>query len=127
MLNFHLNRIYLGVDIGGTKSLAWLCDSAGYVLGTGLAGAGERRGDDYSVMAQVLDDITTQATNEAGIPSVRRPSLPLASASPATTGTHSANLTWTLSQKSDSMPVLNWSTMRYWYCTPVVKAVPASR
>jgi len=37
------------------------------VPGSGLAGAGERRGADYSVMAQVLDDITTQATNEAGI------------------------------------------------------------
>jgi N-acetylglucosamine kinase-like BadF-type ATPase len=56
MPNLHLNRIYLGVDIGGTKSLAWLSDSAGHVIGTGLAGAGERRGDDYSVMAQVLDD-----------------------------------------------------------------------
>lgn len=67
MLNFHLKHIYVGVDIGGTKSMAWLCDSAGRVLGTGLAGAGERRGDDYSVMAQVLNEITTQATNEAGI------------------------------------------------------------
>jgi N-acetylglucosamine kinase-like BadF-type ATPase len=62
-----MNRIYLGVDIGGTKSIAWLGDSAGRVLGTGLAGAGERRGDDYSVMAQVMDDITTQAMSEAGI------------------------------------------------------------
>jgi Predicted N-acetylglucosamine kinase len=68
MPSLHLmNRIYLGVDIGGTKSLAWLSDSAGHVLGSGLAGAGGRRGADYSVMAQVLDDITTQATNEAGI------------------------------------------------------------
>jgi N-acetylglucosamine kinase-like BadF-type ATPase len=60
-----MDRYYLGVDVGGTKSLAWLCDSVGSVLGTGIAGDGTRHGDDYSQMREVLIDITTQALRSA--------------------------------------------------------------
>ena len=59
--------VYLGIDVGGTKSVAWLCDTDGYVLGVGHGPSGVRRGDNYDVMAQVLNDITDQALQQAGL------------------------------------------------------------
>ena len=58
---------FLGVDVGGTKSLAWLCDERGHLLGTGQAGSAIHQGDDYDITANVLDNITSQALREAGI------------------------------------------------------------
>lgn len=59
--------VYLGVDVGGTKSVAWLCDTDGHVLGVAHGPPGVRRGNNYDVMAQVLNDITEQALQQAGL------------------------------------------------------------
>jgi N-acetylglucosamine kinase-like BadF-type ATPase len=59
--------VYLGVDVGGTKSVAWLCDADGRVLGVGRGPSAVRQGDNYAVMARVLDDITRHALHQAGL------------------------------------------------------------
>ncbi|MEM8535467.1 MAG: BadF/BadG/BcrA/BcrD ATPase family protein [Chloroflexota bacterium] len=59
--------VYLGVDVGGAKSVAWLCDTDSHVLGVGQGPSGVRRGDNYDVMVQVLNDITDQALQQAGL------------------------------------------------------------
>jgi N-acetylglucosamine kinase-like BadF-type ATPase len=58
---------YLGVDIGGTKSLAAITDDAGRVLGVGRCGPGVHQGDDYSRTRAALNTITTQALAAAGL------------------------------------------------------------
>lgn len=62
-----MTNYFLGVDVGGTKSLAWLCDERGHLLGTGQAGSAIHQGDDYDITASVLNDITSRALREAGI------------------------------------------------------------
>jgi N-acetylglucosamine kinase-like BadF-type ATPase len=59
--------VYLGVDVGGTKSIAWLCDADGHVLGVGRGPSAVRQGDNYAVMVRVLDDITRHALHQAGL------------------------------------------------------------
>jgi N-acetylglucosamine kinase-like BadF-type ATPase len=59
--------VYLGIDVGGTKSVAWLSDTDGHVLGVGHGPSAVRQGDNYDGMAQVLDDITRQALHAAGL------------------------------------------------------------
>jgi len=59
--------IYLGVDVGGTKSAAWLCDTQGHVLGVGYGPSAVRQGDNYDVMTRVLNDIILQALQQAGL------------------------------------------------------------
>ncbi|NDJ52592.1 MAG: hypothetical protein GYB68_05845 [Chloroflexi bacterium] len=58
--------VYLGIDIGGTKSVAWLSDGDGHVLAVGRGPAGDRQ-DDYDVMVDVMKDITGQALQAAGL------------------------------------------------------------
>lgn len=59
--------VYLGIDVGGTKSVAWLCDAGGHVLGVGHGPSAVRQGDNYDVMTEVLEDITHQTLQQAGL------------------------------------------------------------
>lgn len=58
---------FLGIDIGGTKSHALIADDAGQALGFGKAGAGSWEAVGYQTLSKVLQDITNQALDMAGI------------------------------------------------------------
>jgi N-acetylglucosamine kinase-like BadF-type ATPase len=58
--------IYLGIDIGGSKSHAMLADEQGRVLGFGHAGPGNHEVVDYDGLAATLQDVTAQALAAAG-------------------------------------------------------------
>jgi N-acetylglucosamine kinase-like BadF-type ATPase len=59
-------NIYLGIDIGGTKSHALVVDENGQVLGFGQAGAGNWESVGYDGLQAVLTAITDQALDMAG-------------------------------------------------------------
>lgn len=58
---------FLGIDIGGTKSHALVCDRDGNVLGFGSAGAGNHEIVGYQGLQAVLKDITSEALQTAGL------------------------------------------------------------
>lgn len=58
--------LYLGVDIGGSKSHALLIDDTGQVVGFGQAGAGNHEQRGYEGLAAVLEEIVSQALDGAG-------------------------------------------------------------
>lgn len=62
-----MKRYYLGIDIGGTKSHALICDERGNMAGFGSAGPGNHEIVGYDGLANVLQGITQEALNEAGI------------------------------------------------------------
>ena len=57
---------YLGVDAGGTKTLAAVCDDSGRVAGTGLAGASNYQDVGPAAAVRALTAATTQALERAG-------------------------------------------------------------
>jgi N-acetylglucosamine kinase-like BadF-type ATPase len=57
---------YLGVDAGGTKTLAAVCDDSGRVAGVGLAGASNYQDVGAPAAARALGAATTQALERAG-------------------------------------------------------------
>lgn len=58
---------FLGVDVGGTKCHALICDENGRALALGVAGTGNPEVVGYDGLAAVLKDITAQAIGQAGI------------------------------------------------------------
>jgi len=61
-------RAYLGVDIGGTKSHALICDETGAMLGFSQAGTGNHERVGYDGLSRVLDQIVSEALNSASLP-----------------------------------------------------------
>lgn len=57
----------LGVDVGGTKCHALICDEHGRALALGAAGTGNPEVVGYDGLAAVLTEITAQAARQAGI------------------------------------------------------------
>lgn len=62
-----MTKYFLGVDIGGTKSLALIADETGRALGVGIGGAGNYEVVGYHGLAETLNAITDQALTGAGI------------------------------------------------------------
>ena len=60
-------RYFLGIDIGGTKSHALIAAEDGRAVGFGRGGSGNHEGVGYEGLAQVLQDITQQALDMAGL------------------------------------------------------------
>lgn len=60
-------NFFLGIDVGGTKSLAWIVDETGQLIGTGQGGSAIHQGDDYNITAEVLRQIINEAIQSAGI------------------------------------------------------------
>jgi N-acetylglucosamine kinase-like BadF-type ATPase len=58
---------YLGTDTGSTKSHAVIADENGNAVGFGVGGPGNPQGIGFDGLYQLLDDLTTQATKQAGI------------------------------------------------------------
>ncbi len=58
---------FLGIDIGATKSHALIADETGQAVGFGTAGPGNHEVVGYDGLISVLNDITQQALNSAGI------------------------------------------------------------
>jgi N-acetylglucosamine kinase-like BadF-type ATPase len=57
---------YLGIDAGGTKTLAAVCDDSGRVAGTGLAGGSNYQDVGATAAARALVAATSQALERAG-------------------------------------------------------------
>lgn len=62
-----MTRYFLGIDIGATKSHALIADETGQAVGFGTAGPGNHEVVGYDGLIAVLNDITQQALNAAGI------------------------------------------------------------
>ncbi len=62
-----MTRYFLGVDIGGTKSHALLADEQGRIVGFGEAGPGNHEVVGYDGLRAVLQVITSQALQMAGV------------------------------------------------------------
>jgi len=62
-----VTQYFLGVDTGATKSHALILDENGNSVGSGTAGPGNWEVVGWDGCHQVLDDVITQATDEAGI------------------------------------------------------------
>jgi N-acetylglucosamine kinase-like BadF-type ATPase len=60
-------RYFLGVDVGGTKTHAFIADESGQALGYGLAGPGNWEAVGYDGLTSNLLEITTQASAMARI------------------------------------------------------------
>ncbi|GAB4579797.1 MAG: BadF/BadG/BcrA/BcrD ATPase family protein [Anaerolineales bacterium] len=60
-------KYFLGIDTGATKSHALIADETGQAVGFGIAGPGNHEVVGYDGMIAVLNDITQQALNSAGI------------------------------------------------------------
>ena len=61
-----MTDLYLGVDIGGTKSHAMLADQVGRVVGFGEGGAGNYETVGWEGLRQTLHDIVEGALSSAG-------------------------------------------------------------
>jgi N-acetylglucosamine kinase-like BadF-type ATPase len=62
-----LSHCYLGVDIGGSKSLALLCDETGTVLAMARQGCGNPDFVGYDGLACVLNSLLEEVTVQAGV------------------------------------------------------------
>ena len=62
-----MKQYFLGVDVGGSKCHAVISDEAGNVLGFGAGGTGNHEMVGYSGFADVLDSVTRQALEIAGL------------------------------------------------------------
>ena len=60
-------KYFLGTDTGMTKSHAILADENGNALGFGSGGPGNPQGIGFDNLVQLLDELTTQATTQAGV------------------------------------------------------------
>jgi N-acetylglucosamine kinase-like BadF-type ATPase len=58
----------LGVDGGGTSTIAWLADPSGNVLGRGRAGPSNAKSVGLAAARKALEDAITRAFDDAGIP-----------------------------------------------------------
>ena len=62
-----MTRYFLGVDVGGTKSHALIADAQGQARGFGAGGPGNPEAVGYDSLAEVLQTITREALDGAGI------------------------------------------------------------
>lgn len=62
-----MSRCFLGVDIGGSKSDALICDEAGNVLGFAQAGVGNHERVGYDGLSRVLNIIVSEALISANV------------------------------------------------------------
>jgi N-acetylglucosamine kinase-like BadF-type ATPase len=65
-VNF-IPKIFLGVDIGGTKTRALLADENGAVLGSGMAGPGNHESVGWDGLTASLQTALDQACRDAGV------------------------------------------------------------
>lgn len=61
-----MERFYLGVDVGGSKTLAMVADDRGHVLGQGLSGAGNHEVVGYAGLAAAVQEAVRLALEQAG-------------------------------------------------------------
>ena len=66
-----MERYFLGVDVGATKTHALIADESGQAHGFGEAGPGNHEGVGYEGLAAVLQTAVEQALDRAGIPGDR--------------------------------------------------------
>jgi len=62
-----MKQYFLGVDVGGTKSHAVISDETGTILGFGAGGTGNHEMIGFDGFSAVLDSVTKQVLNSAGI------------------------------------------------------------
>jgi len=62
-----MDKIYLGVDVGSSKTHALIVDAAGRLLGFGEGGAGNHEVVGYDGLKNVLDRATAQALQSAAL------------------------------------------------------------
>jgi N-acetylglucosamine kinase-like BadF-type ATPase len=62
-----MDKYFLGVDVGGTKSHALIADETGRALGLGVGGAGNYEAVGYQGLTETLNAITNEALGMAGI------------------------------------------------------------
>lgn len=62
-----MNKYFLGMDIGSSKSHAVIANSSGQVLGFGFSGGGNPDTVGYDGMGRILHTILAEALTEAGI------------------------------------------------------------
>jgi len=67
LVSARMSSYYLGVDIGGSKSLALLCDETGRVRGLARQGCGNPDMVGMDGLARVLENLLPEATCRAGI------------------------------------------------------------
>jgi N-acetylglucosamine kinase-like BadF-type ATPase len=62
-----MREYYLGIDIGGSKSHALICNQQGLAIGFGVNGSGNWEIVGYPGLQKTLHSITTQALSEANL------------------------------------------------------------
>jgi N-acetylglucosamine kinase-like BadF-type ATPase len=62
-----MNKYFLGVDVGGTKTHALIADESGQALGFATGGPGNWEGVGYEGLTRVLLEVTSGALAQAGI------------------------------------------------------------
>ena len=60
-----MTQVFLGVDVGATKTAALLADENGHLLGYGLSGGGNPTGVGYERFAAAVETAVTQALGDA--------------------------------------------------------------
>jgi N-acetylglucosamine kinase-like BadF-type ATPase len=67
MRTSNMNKYFLGIDVGGTKTQSLISDLTGEIVGTGISGAGNHESVGYEGLIRALNDVTDQAMTQAGI------------------------------------------------------------
>src|ERR1051325_7075509 len=62
-----MKQYFLGVDVGGSKCHAVISDETGQILGCGAGGTGNHEAIGYDGFSAVLDSVTRQAIDMAGV------------------------------------------------------------
>jgi len=62
-----MERYFLGVDVGNTKSHALICDENGYAAGFGVGGQGNHEYIGEEAFKELIHDIVSKAITSAGI------------------------------------------------------------
>lgn len=62
-----MNRFFLGVDVGATKSHALIIDEAGRIVGFGAGGTGNHENVGYDGLCHVLHQIVSDAAQQGGL------------------------------------------------------------
>ena len=62
-----MTNYYLGADVGATKTLVWIADQNGWVVGKGESGPGNHETVGYDGLQNSLSQAVGQAADRAGI------------------------------------------------------------
>jgi N-acetylglucosamine kinase-like BadF-type ATPase len=66
-----MTRVFLGIDVGSSKSTALVAGEDGVILGSGRAGPGNHEAVGYAGLASALHDVTQAALRSAGATKAR--------------------------------------------------------